>query len=300
MAPPRRLSNGRSPLVRKQSQITAFFSLGKGSQEKHSPSPSPNPSSSPSAKPSPDPSPSLGKKNKPLLVIPPSPASNPRTPPTARERACSEDVVGRRIRVFWPLDKAWHEGSVKSFDEASRKHLVEYDDAEEESLDLGKEKFEWVEEEPSRRLRRLRRMSDPVETPCSAGDVEDGSSAEDSTDDEEWGKGMGKDMVEDDSEEEIVVSSRRSRSGNSSEYRKRKKIEVAKLDCAKKVRFDGDGDGEKSASKASLSGIRTSTAGSLSNFERGQVLHTLDSSLTGEAAERFGKREAERFRFLGE
>ncbi|EHA8592061.1 putative DNA mismatch repair protein MSH6 [Cocos nucifera] len=267
MTSSRRLSNGRSPLVRKQSQITTFFSPGKGSQEKHNPSPSPNPNPNPSSssKPSPDPSPSLRKKNKPLLVIPPIPASNPRTQPTAGERAYSEEVVGRRIRVFWPLDKAWYEGSVKSFDEVSGKHLVQYDDAEEESLDLGKEKFEWVEEVPSRKLRRLRRMSSPVEAPCNAGDVEeDGSSVEDSTDDE-WGKGIGKDMVEDDSEDEIVVSSRRSRSGNSSGSRKRKKIEVENLDCAKKVRFDGDG--EKSASKASLSGIRRSTVGSLSNSE---------------------------------
>lgn len=260
MAPSRRLRNGRSPLVRKQSQITSFFSLGKSSQEKHSPSPSPSP------KPSPDLSPSPGKKTKRLLVIPPIPASNPRTSPSAGERAYSEEVVGRRIRVFWPLDKAWYEGGVKSFDEASGKHLVQYDDAEEESLDLRKEEFEWVEEEPSRKLRRLRRMSGPVEAPCGAGDMEeDGSSVEDSTDDEEWGKGMGKDMVEDDSEEEIVVSSRRSRSGNSSGSRTRKKIEVEKLDRAKKVRFDGHG--EKSGSKASLSGIRCSTVGSSSNSE---------------------------------
>lgn len=212
-------------------------------------------------------------------------------------------MVGRRIRVFWPLDKAWYEGRVKSFDEVSGKHLVQYDDAVEESLNLGKEKFEWVEEEAPRRLRRLRRMSGPVETPCSAKDVEeegeeDGIGEEDSTEDEEWGKGMGKDTMDDDSEEEIVVSSRRSRSGNSSVSRKRKEIDVEKLDCAKKVKFNVDG--EKSASKASLSGMRSSTVGSLSSSERGQVTCNLDSTLTGEAAERFGKREAEKFRFLGE
>jgi DNA mismatch repair protein MSH6 len=57
------------------------------------------------------------------------------------------------------LDKAWYEGYVKSFDKDANKHLVQYDDAEEELLDLEKEKIEWVDESVKKKLRRLRRGS---------------------------------------------------------------------------------------------------------------------------------------------
>jgi len=94
--------------------------------------------------------------------------------------------VNRRIRVYWPLDKTWYEGCVKSFDKVSGKHLVEYDDADEELLDLSKEKIEWVEGSV-RKFRRLRKISvvldeDEEENEGNVGCVDDDSS------DEDWGK----------------------------------------------------------------------------------------------------------------
>jgi len=47
-------------------------------------------------------------------------------------------VVERRVRVYWPLDKSWFEGRVKSYDDESKKHLIQYDDSEEELLDFVK------------------------------------------------------------------------------------------------------------------------------------------------------------------
>ncbi|RZR98385.1 hypothetical protein BHM03_00027735 [Ensete ventricosum] len=258
MAPSRRLS-GRSPLVRQQSQITSFFSPGKVSKE--SPSPSPSPSH--------DPSPSQPKEKKPRLVIPPSPASGAKVPPAAAKNGHTKEVVGKRIKVFWPFDKAWYEGRVSSFDELSCKHLICYDDGEEEALDLGTEKFEWIEEETPRSLRRLRRMSDTVKTACSSADADNEISEEDTADDEEWGKVGGEDAEEDNSDEveledeEEFVASSGSLSKNSTGSKRRKKMNIAKLDCTKKIKFEKNR--ERTASKASLSMTESNAAAPLSN-----------------------------------
>ncbi|WOK94006.1 DNA mismatch repair protein MSH6 [Canna indica] len=296
MSSSRRHSAGRSPLVRAQSQITSFFSPGKASKE--SPKPSPSPCDDPSA--------SQSKQKKPRLVIPPSPASNAnKTPPSAAKNSYSEDVVGKRVKVFWPIDKAWYEGRISSFDAMHGKHLVRYDDGEEEVLNLNNEKIEWVEDEPPRSLRRLRRMSDKVETACSEGDMENSICKEDSTDDEEWDK-VGREVVEDDDsdevdledeDEEVVVSSSR-RSNGSTSSKRRKTVNVEKWDCAKKIKFDRKR--KKIANEASSSVMETTAIPALTNNKRFQILDTLDSTLTSEAAERFGKREAEKFKFLQE
>ncbi|CAL9753886.1 unnamed protein product [Musa acuminata subsp. burmannicoides] len=291
MASSRRLS-GRSPLVRQQSQITSFFSPGKISKE--SPSPSP------------DPSPSQPKEKKPRLVIPPSPASGAKVPLTAAKNGHTKEVVGKRIKVFWPLDKAWYEGRVSSFDEMSGQHLICYVDGEEEALDLGKEKFEWIGGETPRSLRRLRRMSETVKMACSSADVDNEISEEDTADDEEWGKVGGEDAEEDnsdeveleDEDEEEFVASSGSLSKNSTGSKRRKKMNIAKLDCAKKIKFEKNR--ERTASKASLSMTESNAAAPLSNDRRVQVLDSIGSTITVEAAERFGKREAEKFRFLQE
>ncbi|PPS14953.1 hypothetical protein GOBAR_AA05604 [Gossypium barbadense] len=99
------------------------------------------------------PSPGEPKLKKPLLVIGQSLAPTPSSPLNI---TFGDEVVDKRLRVHWPLDKAWYEGVVKSFDKVSGKHLIQYDDSEEEELDLGKEKIEWVEETTGR-FKRLRR-----------------------------------------------------------------------------------------------------------------------------------------------
>lgn len=57
--------------------------------------------------------------------------------------AAGREAVGRSIRVYWADDDAWYEGTVTRFE--GRKHLVVYEDGDEEWLELGAEKFEWVE-----------------------------------------------------------------------------------------------------------------------------------------------------------
>lgn len=189
--------------------------------------------------------------------------------------------------------------------------MVQYDDAEEEFLDLGSEKVEWVEEEAPRSLRRLRRLSSSSAASMECDmevEVEEESVGDDSSEDEDWGKGMGKDVDDDDSEEEVELeaeeeeepATKKSRSGRGTSSSvglgKRKKIEVDKLGCSKKFRFDRDGDGEKSASGMPMNKSRFFTT---DNTYRAQDVDISGSKLAGDAAERFGKRDADKFKFLG-
>nr|GEV61445.1 sister chromatid cohesion protein PDS5 homolog B-like isoform X1 [Tanacetum cinerariifolium] len=57
----------------------------------------------------------------------------------------TRDLIGRRIRVWWPMDKAFYEGVVKSYDDHKKKHVVLYDDGEVEVLFLDKERWELIE-----------------------------------------------------------------------------------------------------------------------------------------------------------
>ncbi|XP_027771668.1 uncharacterized protein LOC107012099 isoform X3 [Solanum pennellii] len=60
-----------------------------------------------------------------------------------------EEIVGTRIRVWWPLDKMFYEGAVSGFDHVNKRHQIAYDDGETEILNLNKEQFEFLEDNPS-------------------------------------------------------------------------------------------------------------------------------------------------------
>ncbi|XP_031494643.1 sister chromatid cohesion protein PDS5 homolog E-like [Nymphaea colorata] len=51
-------------------------------------------------------------------------------------------IVGRRVKVYWPLDRKWYAGHVVSFEHDKKIHQIRYDDGEEEWLVLENEKFE--------------------------------------------------------------------------------------------------------------------------------------------------------------
>ncbi|CAI9783991.1 unnamed protein product [Fraxinus pennsylvanica] len=55
------------------------------------------------------------------------------------------DLIGCRIKVWWPMDKKFYEGVVKSFDTQKMKHVILYDDGDVEVLRLDKERWELVE-----------------------------------------------------------------------------------------------------------------------------------------------------------
>ncbi|KAL6909914.1 hypothetical protein ACP4OV_001573 [Aristida adscensionis] len=61
----------------------------------------------------------------------------------------SEDLVGERIKVWWPLDKKFYEGVVESYDSSKKKHTVLYNDGDVEVLNLAKEKWTIIESNDS-------------------------------------------------------------------------------------------------------------------------------------------------------
>ncbi|XP_062088082.1 sister chromatid cohesion protein PDS5 homolog A [Humulus lupulus] len=65
-----------------------------------------------------------------------------------------EDLIGCRIKVWWPMDKQFYEGTVKSFDTMKKKHVILYDDGDVEVLRLEKERWELVDSgrKPTKKL----------------------------------------------------------------------------------------------------------------------------------------------------
>ncbi|XP_041993730.1 sister chromatid cohesion protein PDS5 homolog A-like isoform X1 [Salvia splendens] len=57
----------------------------------------------------------------------------------------SNDLIGSRIKVWWPMDKKFYEGVIKSFDTHKKKHVIVYDDGDVEVLRLDRERWELVE-----------------------------------------------------------------------------------------------------------------------------------------------------------
>lgn len=55
------------------------------------------------------------------------------------------DLINCRINIWWPMDKQFYSGVVKSYDPEKEKHVVLYDDGDVEVLNLNKEKWEFVD-----------------------------------------------------------------------------------------------------------------------------------------------------------
>ena len=66
------------------------------------------------------------------------------SPATESSALYGQSTVGKSCRIFWPDDQAWYVGKITSFDIKTGKHQVYYDDGDEEWLDLGKERIEFV------------------------------------------------------------------------------------------------------------------------------------------------------------
>ncbi|XP_065860345.1 DNA mismatch repair protein MSH6 [Euphorbia lathyris] len=311
MAPPRK-QNGRSPIVNPQRQITCFFTkanssspspastLSKGKTLKSNPNPK-------SLSPSPPTPPLESKVRKPLLVIgqTPSPSPSPSTPATTAS-SYGREVVEKRIRVYWPLDKSWYDGCVKSFNEDSGKHLVQYDDFEEEVLDLGKEKIEWVEESV-KKFKRLRRGSlafkktviEDEEMKDVACTEEDSGGDDDDSSDNDWEKNVQKDISEEEEEDIDLVDEKdednpeceeKEKQCGKKKLRKRKACEAGKLGSGKKSKSCGDVN----------EGLSNIPVLEPKKNERNELTNGLGTALMGDCSERFCARTAEKLWFLGE
>ncbi|XP_039043257.1 titin homolog isoform X3 [Hibiscus syriacus] len=76
-----------------------------------------------------------------------------------------ENLVGLKVKVWWPKDRAFYEGFIHSFDAVKKKHKVHYDDGDMEILNLKREKWKIIEDE-----------SEPDEEEAANNSSPDGSS----------------------------------------------------------------------------------------------------------------------------
>ncbi|KAM7260371.1 hypothetical protein ACFE04_016112 [Oxalis oulophora] len=58
-----------------------------------------------------------------------------------------EEMVGKRIKVWWPMDKKYYEGVVDSYDKIKRKHKVVYTDGDKEVLRLEKQRWKSIDDD---------------------------------------------------------------------------------------------------------------------------------------------------------
>ncbi|XP_019419050.1 PREDICTED: sister chromatid cohesion protein PDS5 homolog A-A-like isoform X3 [Lupinus angustifolius] len=95
---------------------------------------------------------------------------------TAKEgESGAEDLIGCRIKVWWPLDKKFYEGTVKSYEPLKRKHVILYYDGEVETLHLEKERWELIDgtHKPSKKIKLTKALSSRE---ASTGKKQKGSS----------------------------------------------------------------------------------------------------------------------------
>lgn len=62
-----------------------------------------------------------------------------RIAPKSPERNLQE-LVGKRVRVFWPDDQEWFVGSVMEYSSLDGKHTIHYNDGDRERVVLANEK----------------------------------------------------------------------------------------------------------------------------------------------------------------
>ncbi|GAY55489.1 hypothetical protein CUMW_164590 [Citrus unshiu] len=58
--------------------------------------------------------------------------------------ALNEQLVGSRIKVWWPMDETFYKGVVENYDPIKKKHRILYADGDEEILNLKKECWELI------------------------------------------------------------------------------------------------------------------------------------------------------------
>ena len=46
------------------------------------------------------------------------------------------ELIGRRCKVYWPLEEFWYEGTISKYNALKRRHRVDYDDGDHEWIDL--------------------------------------------------------------------------------------------------------------------------------------------------------------------
>jgi sister-chromatid-cohesion protein PDS5 len=64
---------------------------------------------------------------------------------TKENKLVNDELIGCRIEVWWPMDKRFYEGTVKSYDSTKQRHVILYEDGDVEVLNLKKEQWELID-----------------------------------------------------------------------------------------------------------------------------------------------------------
>ncbi|KAL1214039.1 putative sister chromatid cohesion protein PDS5 [Cardamine amara subsp. amara] len=64
---------------------------------------------------------------------------------TTGNKLADDELIGCRIDVWWPMDKRFYEGTVKSYDSSKQRHVILYEDGDVEVLNLDKERWELID-----------------------------------------------------------------------------------------------------------------------------------------------------------
>ncbi|XP_018439839.1 sister chromatid cohesion protein PDS5 homolog A isoform X2 [Raphanus sativus] len=79
---------------------------------------------------------------------------------TAEKKMATDELIGCRIDVWWPMDKKFYEGTVKSYDSTKQKHVILYEDGDVEVLRLDKERWELIDSgKPTKKTKTSKRSS---------------------------------------------------------------------------------------------------------------------------------------------
>nr|XP_043623301.1 sister chromatid cohesion protein PDS5 homolog B-like isoform X2 [Erigeron canadensis] len=87
-----------------------------------------------------------------------------------------QELIGRHIKVWWPMDKEFYNGVVKAYDDNKKKHVVSYDDGEVEILCLDKERWEFIESKHKLTTRKRLSNSPPFKRESSKKNVKSAGS----------------------------------------------------------------------------------------------------------------------------
>lgn len=71
-----------------------------------------------------------------------------KTPGTVEGSGEADKLLGRKIKVWWPQDKQFYNGVVDSYDSKLKKHKVVYVDGDVEVLNLHKQRWEFIDDNP--------------------------------------------------------------------------------------------------------------------------------------------------------
>lgn len=81
--------------------------------------------------------------------------------PEVEEQKEDLPEIGAQVEVWWPLDKEYYKGTVRSYDARKKTHHIKYDDGESEKLVLSDEVWRYTEQTNSGGVTR---------TPAKKGD----------------------------------------------------------------------------------------------------------------------------------